>query len=108
MQLPVDCSPADIKRAFRQLARQYHPDKNVGKDKEEAERAFKLVSAAYDVLGDPVKRLRYDIELAGAARRREEAEEERRRRMGSRGSPPPGFQRRTAAAAGPRILLPTR
>ena len=47
-----------IKRAFRKLARQYHPDVNPG-DKD-AEAKFKEVSEAYEVLSDPEKRKRYE------------------------------------------------
>ena len=47
-----------IKRAFRKLARQYHPDVNPG-DKS-AEAKFKEVSEAYEVLSDPDKRRRYE------------------------------------------------
>jgi molecular chaperone DnaJ len=48
----------EIKRAYRRLARQYHPDVN-GNDPEAAER-FKEISKAYSVLSDPDKRQRYD------------------------------------------------
>lgn len=48
----------EIKRAFRKLAQQYHPDKNPG-DKE-AERKFKEINEAYTVLSDPDKRSKYD------------------------------------------------
>lgn len=51
-------SPEEIKRAYRKLARQYHPDVNPG-DKA-AEERFKEVSAAFDVLGDAEKRKLYD------------------------------------------------
>lgn len=47
-----------IKRAFRRLARQYHPDVNPGDD--QAEARFKEVSEAYEVLSDPDKRRRYE------------------------------------------------
>jgi molecular chaperone DnaJ len=47
----------DIKKAYRKLARQYHPDTN--KDAG-AEERFKQISEAYDVLGDPEKRKKYD------------------------------------------------
>ncbi len=52
-------APADeIRRAYKKLARKYHPDVNAGD--RAAEERFKEVSAAYDVLGDPEKRKRYD------------------------------------------------
>jgi molecular chaperone DnaJ len=57
-------APADIKKAYRKLARQYHPDKNP--DDKAAETKFKEVSAAYDVLGDPEKRKQYDRGGLGA------------------------------------------
>jgi curved DNA-binding protein len=51
-------SAAEIKTAFRKLARQHHPD--TAKDKKEAEEKFKEINEAYEVLGDPEKRKRYD------------------------------------------------
>src|SRR6188474_3872604 len=51
-------SEADIKKAFRKLAREFHPD--VAKDKKSAEEKFKEINEAYEVLGDPQKRKKYD------------------------------------------------
>jgi curved DNA-binding protein len=48
----------EIKKAFRKLARQYHPD--VAKSKKQAEEKFKEINEAYEVLGDPARRKRYD------------------------------------------------
>jgi DnaJ-class molecular chaperone len=56
--VPRNASQADIKKAFRKLARQYHPDVNKGNA--EAERRFKEVSEANEVLSDPEKRKLYD------------------------------------------------
>ena len=56
--VPRTASDDEIKKAFRKLARQYHPD--VAKNKKEAEEKFKDVNEAYEVLGDPAKRKKYD------------------------------------------------
>ena len=49
----------EIKRAFKKLARKYHPDVNKDNPKE-AEKKFKEISEAYEVLADPEKRSNYD------------------------------------------------
>ena len=51
-------SQDDIKKAYRKMAVQYHPDKNPGN--KEAEEKFKLANEAHEVLGDPEKRKKYD------------------------------------------------
>jgi curved DNA-binding protein len=56
--VPRNASDEDIKKAFRKLARQYHPD--VAKDKKGAEEKFKEINEAYEVLGDPQNRKKYD------------------------------------------------
>ncbi len=53
-----DADAKEIKSAYRKLAKQYHPDKNIG-DKE-AEHKFKEIGAAYDILKDEQKRAAYD------------------------------------------------
>jgi len=51
-------SAEEIKKAYRRLAKQYHPDFN--KDDNETEKKFREIKEAYDVLSDPQKREQYD------------------------------------------------
>lgn len=61
-----DASESDIKKAYRKLSRKYHPDLNPGD--EQAEKKFKEISEAYDVLSDKKQREEYDqIRRYGAA-----------------------------------------
>ncbi len=63
-----DAAPDEIKRAYRTLAREHHPDANSG-DPDATER-FKEITRAYEVLSDPEKKQRYDMfghERAGAS-----------------------------------------
>ena len=57
MGVAEDASPADIKKAYRRLARKYHPDVSSAPD---AEAKFKQVGEAYEALKDPKKREEYD------------------------------------------------
>jgi curved DNA-binding protein len=82
--VPRTASEDDIKKAFRKLARQYHPD--VAKDKKKAEEKFKEINEAYEVLSDPEKRKRYD-ELGAQWK------------QGGGFRPPPGFGRQTRPGA---------
>lgn len=70
-----NANEADIKQAFRKLARKYHPD--VAKDKKVAEEKFKEINEAHEVLSDPAKRRQYD-ELGAHWQ------------QGANGRPPPG------------------
>lgn len=70
-------SADDIRKAFRKLARQYHPD--VAKNKKEAEEKFKEINEAYEVLSDPEKRQKYDALGANW-------------KQGSEFRPPPGWE----------------
>ena len=64
-----DASQDEIQKAYRRLAKKFHPDLNPGN--KQAEERFKEISAAYDLLGDPKKRVRFDrgeIDATGAER----------------------------------------
>ncbi|TMH09973.1 MAG: J domain-containing protein [Betaproteobacteria bacterium] len=75
LDVPKDASADDIKRAYRKLARKYHPD--VSKEAN-AEAKFKEVSEAYEALSDPEKRAAYD-------------EVGKRWKRGQEFQPPPGW-----------------
>lgn len=59
LSVPRDASEADVKKAYRKLALKYHPDKNPD-NRDHAEKMFKQVAEAYEVLSDPKKRQLYD------------------------------------------------
>src|SRR5215471_15708278 len=86
-------SQNDIRKAYRKAAKETHPDLNPGKP--EAEKRFKEINAAYDIVGDADKRKRYDageIDETGAERQperhfyREYAEADANPRYGRRGA----------------------
>ena len=60
LKISRDASQDDIKKAYRKLAKKYHPDMNPGFP-EHAEKAFKDVNRAYETLSDPGKRSNYDF-----------------------------------------------
>src|SRR3989338_7635502 len=61
-----EASESEIQKSFRRLAKKYHPDVNQGN--KEAEKKFKEVSLAYEVLKDPKKRAQYDqMQVSGFA-----------------------------------------
>src|SRR6187399_3492836 len=94
-------SEKEIKQAFRKLARKHHPDVNPG-DKV-AEGKFKEINEAYEVLGDPEKRKKYD-ELGSNWRAYEQAGGP----GGPRGGPQPGgpFGGRAPGGGGFRTMTP--
>lgn len=58
LNISANASEIEIKRAYRELAKKYHPDKNPGN--KEAEEKFKEISEAYEILSDPEKKSLYD------------------------------------------------
>ncbi|RLA74063.1 MAG: J domain-containing protein [Epsilonproteobacteria bacterium] len=59
LEIGENATPAEIKKAYRKLAKQYHPDINKSK---QAEEKFKEINAAYEVLGDEKKKAQYDMQ----------------------------------------------
>ncbi len=84
--VPRTASEIEIKKAFRKLAREFHPD--VAKNKKQAEEKFKELNEAYEVLGNPAKRKKYD-ELGPNWS------------SGSEFRPPPGWDSHTARGGFP-------
>ncbi len=62
LEIPNTATPDEIKKAYRKLAPRYHPDKNNGSEeqKKNAEKMFRDVTEAYQVLSDPKKKQMYD------------------------------------------------
>ncbi|HSF67528.1 MAG TPA: J domain-containing protein [Nitrospiraceae bacterium] len=80
--VPKSASADEIKKAYRRLARQVHPDLHSGSKKSEMEKKFKELNAAHEVLSDPDKRKKYD--QYGANWEQAEAYEQARRQSGAR------------------------
>jgi len=74
-----NASEKEIKSAYRRLARKWHPDANP-KNTKEAEERFKEIAEAYEVLGDPEKRKKYDVLGSDWQRVSQQAEAQRRYR----------------------------
>src|SRR5438128_11525585 len=96
--VPETATVDEIKKAFRRLAKQYHPDRNP--DNAQAAERFKEINEAHDVLSDPEKRKKYDQlrrygPFAGAGTGR---------RQGGGGAPPRGVRARRPHLP-PRRLL---
>ena len=60
LRLQQNCTQDDIRKAYHTLALKYHPDKNRGSDKAEAEKMFLKIAVAYELLSDPKQRASYD------------------------------------------------
>jgi curved DNA-binding protein len=72
-----NAQPAEIKKAYRLLARKYHPDVNPGDS--QAEARFKEISQAYQVLSDEAQRQAYDDQLAGKGVKQAQAQAQKSR-----------------------------
>jgi len=85
--VPKAAPEKDIKSAYRKLARKWHPDANPDKQRE-AEEKFKDIQEAYEVLGDPEKRRKYDVLGADWQRAAASAEQQRSYRQQAGGADP--------------------
>jgi DnaJ-class molecular chaperone len=82
--IPKNAAEKDVKSAYRKLARKWHPDANL-KNPKEAEEKFKEISEAYEVLGDPEKRRKYDVLGPNWQQAAQQAEQQRRYRTNVNG-----------------------
>jgi len=100
LEIPQGASQGQIKKAFRRLAKQVHPDANPGGTEEEREvlrRRFIQLAQAYDVLNDPARKERYQRQWRA---QRHQPSGEGGRSAGSAGSGGAGPFRRSSAAFG--------
>jgi DnaJ-class molecular chaperone len=91
-------TPEEIKKTYRRLARQYHPDLHGGSKKADMEKKFKELNEANEVLGDPDKRKKYD--RYGHRWQEAEAYEKAREQAGAGQGGASGFQWRQESAQG--------
>jgi DnaJ-class molecular chaperone len=91
-------TPEEIKKAYRRLARQYHPDLHGGSKKADMEKKFKELNEANEVLGDPDKRKKYD--RYGHRWQEAEAYEKAREQAGAGQGGASGFHWRQESAQG--------
>ena len=63
LQINKNASPKIIEKAYKVLAKEYHPDLQSDNDKKQAEEILKQINEAYEVLSDPIKRQEYDKTL---------------------------------------------
>ena len=84
--VPKTAAEKDIKSAYRKLARKWHPDANPDKQKE-AEEKFKDIQEAYEVLGDPEKRQKYNVLGSDWQRAAADAAQQRARQPGPEAGP---------------------
>jgi len=84
--LEVDATADDIRRAFRELTMKYHPDRYTGDKRERAEERFQGITEAFNVLGRPERREKYDREISTGGEGRAMDRAEIARRLAAKGA----------------------
>lgn len=90
LEVPHHATADEIKKAYRRLAKRWHPDRNAGN--KAAEEKFKSIQAAYECLNDPAKRAAEDLKRKQREKeeeaRKARTEAERQARVAPQGNPP--------------------
>jgi len=84
--IEVDASDDEVRRAFRQLTMKYHPDRFTGDKREQAEERFQNITEAFNVLGRPELREKYDREISKGGEGRAMDRAEIARKLASKGA----------------------
>ena len=77
LQVNRNASPEIIEKAYKTLAKKYHPDLQAEENKKQAEEILKEINEAYEVLSNPEKKKVYDISLSSSEPRQESTQETR-------------------------------
>lgn len=78
LEVSENASQEIIEKAYKVLAKKYHPDLQAEENKQEAEKHMKEINEAYEILGDEVKRKEYDAKLERDRQEKEEREDSKR------------------------------
>ena len=84
--IEIDASDDEVRRAFRQLTMKYHPDRYTGDKREQAEERFQNITEAFNVLGRPELREKYDREISKGGEGRAMDRAEIARKLASKGA----------------------
>jgi DnaJ-class molecular chaperone len=112
LEVPRSATAAEIKKAYKRQALQFHPDKNPGDQRAVCEAKFKLIARAYEVLGNDETRKRYDaggmkaVDAAAAAAASSAAPSSRQSDAASTASsrrPEPSRRERSEWQTGPHV-----
>lgn len=105
LEVSQSATPAEVKSAFRRLARKYHPDRNKAKG---AEARFKEINLAYQTIGDPQLRMQYDAMLNSSAHGTAStgSSSSTKTKSGAQPQPPPSPPNASSARSGAKAAAP--